>query len=60
MIEKMIHILVTSGSAWARKIFGDMEALVVGSAKAMVRSDPNESGAKTTIIKKFFIERLNS
>ena len=56
----MIHILVTSGSAWARKIFGDMEALVVGSAEAMVRSNPNESRAETTIVEKFFIKRFNS
>ena len=52
----MVNILNTSGSAWAGKIFGNMKALVVGSTKAMMRSNSNKSRAKTTIVKKFFIE----
>ena len=59
VIEEMINILDTSGSAWARKIFGNMKALVVGSTEAVVRSNSNKLRAKTTIVKKFFIEGFN-
>ena len=52
----MINILNTSGSAWARKVFGNMKALIVGSTETMMRGNSNESRAKTTIVKKFFIE----
>ena len=60
VIEEMINILVASGFAWAKEIFGDMKTLVVCSAKAMMCSDPNESRAKATIVEEFFVERLNS